>query len=355
VFAAIRPNARSLSVHQGKGLDVASARASAFMEAAEFDHAERVALPSLTFALDSVPRRAAIADPRLLPRVRAPRRDQPIVWLEGRDLISDRPILVPRALVQVDFTGHPDRTFVESTSGLASGNSMEEAVLSGLFELIERDATALWRLRPRGRKASRRIDLRTAGRGKALSLLARLHDADMAVAVWDLTTDIGIASFACRIRENSRNTRSAFGAFWGAGTHLSREVAFCRAVTEAVQTRLTYISGARDDLLRRDYEEAPGASFRDLMIDMWEEHASSRSYRDVADGATSSIAGDLEKTLGLVKGVGIAHAIAVDLTRAEIGIPVVRVIVPGLEPDEHARGHPLGSRARAVRRKAQAP
>ncbi len=352
VFAAMRPNARSLSVHQGKGLDSASARASAFMEAAEFDHAERIAARSLIFARNAPPSGVVTVDPDLLPRYGHLPSNKPVAWLPGRDLMTAKRMLVPRALVAIDFTRRPDGCFIESTSGLASGNSMAEAVLSGLFELVERDATSLWRLRSARQRAGRRVALGTIARGRGNTLLVRLRDARIAVAVWDTTTDIGIASFVCRIREDGRNARSAFGAFWGAGCHLSRDVALCRAVTEAVQTRLTYISGARDDLLRHDYGQATGEALFDAVFDLWEEREGGRSFRDVPDCATRSIDEDTSLTLGRLKIAGIAHAVAVDLTRDEIGLPVARMIVPGLEPDHHRGAHRPGARARVIARAA---
>jgi len=353
VFAAIRPNARSLSVHQGKGLDEASARASAFMEAVEFDHAERVEARSSVFSRDSAPPRVAFAHPDLLPRARNLRRDRPIEWIEGRDFTTGKPIFVPRALVSVDFTGHANSPFIESTSGLASGNSFAEAALSGMLELIERDACALWRQRSSRQKAQRRLALGSVPRGKARSLIARLHDADMSIAVWDATTDVDIASFVCRIRENTGNTRSAFGAFWGAGCHLSRDVAFCRAVTEAVQTRLTYISGARDDILRRDYAETQHDGLRDLVVDIWEQREGGRSFRNLPDSATPTIDGDVALTIARLKAAGLDQVIAVDLTRDKIGIPVARMIVPGLEPDQSHHSVRLGKRAKAVAREQE--
>jgi YcaO-like protein with predicted kinase domain len=355
VFAAMRPNSRSLSVHQGKGLDEQSARASAFMEAAEYDHAERIAAPVLSFALGSAPRHVAIADPNRLARVRALRRDRQIGWLAGRDLMSEQATLVPRALVAIDFTQRPDPVFIESTNGLASGNTMAEAILSGLFETIERDATALWRLRSAGQRASRRIALETVVRGNAANLLARLVDAGMSIAAWDATTDIGIATIVCRVREAARNTRSAFGAYWGAGCHLSRDVALCRAVTEAVQTRLTYIAGARDDIARHDYAEAPRDALQNIAVDLWERRQANRSFRDVADGATRTIDDDVALTLARLKAVGIAQAIAVNLTRDALGIPVAKVVVPGLESDERHPGCIRGARALAVAQGRETP
>jgi ribosomal protein S12 methylthiotransferase accessory factor len=350
VFAAMRPNARSLSVHQGKGLDAASARTSAFMEAAEFDHAERISPRVMTFAPNAPPHGVAIADLSNLPRLARARlrRNHPLDWVRGRDMMCGTAVLVPRALVSIDFTQPPDACFIQSTDGLASGNSLAEAISCGLHEVIERDATALWRLRAPRDKADRRLVLSTVTSRKPRGLLARLEGAAIAVSVWETTTDIGVASFLCQIREAAHNTRSEFGAFWGAGCHLNREVALCRAITEAVQTRLTYISGARDDLMRHNYGDAPRDALLGPLLDLWEKREGGRRYDEVPDGASESSKDDVVLLLGALRRVGLAQAIAVDLTRRAIGIPVVRVIVPGLESDHPRQGYRLGPRARAI-------
>ena len=146
--------------------------------------------------------------------------------------------------------------FPLASNGLASGNKRSEAVCSAIFELIERDAASLWRQRASVAKASRRVDLDTIDHEVCRSLVERLAARKMAVSVWDTTTDVGVAAFLCRIEEAPERGRQRLGGFYGSGCHLARDVAFLRAVTEAVQTRLTYIAGSRDDLRRRDYSES---------------------------------------------------------------------------------------------------
>ena len=70
--------------------------------------------------------------------------------------------------------------------------------------------------------------------------------------VWDVTSDIRISAFVCDIPSTGDDTLRRFR---GAGCHPNRSIALARALTEAAQIRLTYISGNRDDLPSSDYEE----------------------------------------------------------------------------------------------------
>jgi ribosomal protein S12 methylthiotransferase accessory factor len=132
------------------------------------------------------------------------------------------------------------------------------------------------------------------------------------------------------------------------GCHLVREVALSRALTEAAQARLTVISGSRDDNGRRRYKDLSHTSHTDL--DDKERERLSRPGPRPFDAAPTfvgqTLEEDLERLLDAVRGVGLEHVIAVDLTRPEYGIPVVRVVVPGLETYHHAQGYVPGLRAR---------
>jgi len=124
-------------------------------------------------------------------------------------------------------------------------------------------------------------------------------------------------------------------------------VALLRAVTEALQARLTLIAGSRDDLERRYYADcAPDVLARQRRIVT--SGAAPRSFRDVPSWDVDSFAEDLDWLLDRLRGAGLDRAVAVDLTRPEFGLPVVRVVVPGLEDGEDLPGYLPGRRALAV-------
>jgi ribosomal protein S12 methylthiotransferase accessory factor len=355
VCMAVRPNARTLSVSQGKGLDDASAAASAFMEAVELEHAECVAFPRRFCSYNALKSEARVVNPARLPRIRRSRfhAGLPIPWVEGTELGGGNSIWVPFEVVHSDHTvpqHEGSGCFLPISNGLASGNHELEAICAALCEVIERDATRLWRLRTATERAMRRLDLDSVTAESCRELVGRLQARDMTIAVWDATTDIGIACFICRIRETPANTRSRLGSFWGSGCHVTSDVALIRAIAEAAQSRLTYIAGARDDLRSSSYSEPSSQALLDLARDAWETKVGGRRFDEVPTALQSSFEQDLLYLLERLCACDLHQAITVNLTRPPFDIPVVRVIVPGLEgDDDHAR-YLDGPRARAMMR-----
>src|SRR5262245_9849507 len=133
VYAAIRPNSRSLATSQGKGFDADSAKASALMESIETWHAERIAHPLRWDSYWSLAETAAVVNMTELPRKggREPRLDHPRLWIEGYDLMRRQPVWVPYEAVTLNCVSPPDQTamFCATSNGLASGNHLLEAIV----------------------------------------------------------------------------------------------------------------------------------------------------------------------------------------------------------------------------------
>jgi ribosomal protein S12 methylthiotransferase accessory factor len=332
VYTAIRPNSRSLATSQGKGFDTDSAKASALMESIETWHAEHVTHPLRWDSYWSLAETAAVVDVTELPRLegRELRLDYPRLWVEGYDLMRRQAMWVPYEAVTINCVSPPGHTatFCVSTNGLASDNHLLEAIVHGLCEVIERDAEALWRLTD----DLRQLDLATVDDPACAQTLALLDRAGAHAAAWDLTTDTRIPVYGCAILEPpDRPTGRGLGVYYGFGCHLSPGVALMRALSEAVQTRVTYISGSRDDFYRDEYERATD---EDLLRGIWEEISNppfTEPFSAQASLATESFEGDIAVLLSALADVGVESAVVVNLTRPEIGIPVVKVIVPGLE------------------------
>jgi YcaO-like protein with predicted kinase domain len=350
VVTVCRPNSRAVTVSLGKGLDVAAARASGVMESIEAFMAERITRPLLLGSVNDLQSSHPVVDVDLLPRTTESlyHPDLSILWIEGQELFTGTPRWVPYEMVHTAYTlPAPTGTgaFVATSNGLASGNHLLEAISHAICELAERDAATLHSVRAPEDTASRRIDPRTVddpGCGEALD---RLDRADMSVTIWDMTTDIGIPAFKCRIAEQRRPpVRTVYGAE-GMGCHPDRNVALLRALTEAAQDRLALISGARDDPAGWDYvhgmepEPRPGSA-----ADLVGEAA--RDFTAVPEFDSDSFDADVAWELTALRSAGISEVVAVDLTSEEFGIPVVRVIVPGLEgPTTTVRSCRLGRRA----------
>ncbi len=348
VFMAVRPNARSLAVAQGKGADSEHARASALMESVENWHAEWIARPARIASCWEMLDQAPSVDVASLPlRAGATlRRDLPMPWLEGFDLLAGQPVWVPYEYVTMNTLLHHSfqLTFFNSSNGLASGNHLLEAVLHGLLEVIERDALAQWGAEPGNSLPATRVDAESIAEPGCRALLQRFARAGVDVAVWDATSDLGVPTYACAISQRSaRRGWHHPGVYRGFGCHLSPAVALDRALCEAAQSRLTVISGSRDDNPAEVYA-AHGAPERTAALrEAYFDGAGQVAFGARADLASASFEEDIGYLLAALRGAGLERVVVVDLTRPELGIPVVKVVVPGLGVGLHA---PPGARAR---------
>jgi len=333
VVMVTRPNARSVTVSQGKGVTLAAAKASGLMEAVEVWHAERIVKPLKLASFEEMRGEHPVADVAALPRAAHGRftAELPLLWIEGEDLLRGAPAWVPLELVSTNYTlPLPPGTgyFQANTNGLASGNHRLEAISHGLCEVVERDATTLWKHRSRAARAQRALDPASIDDPACTAVLAQLAAADLQVQTWDTTTDLGIASFVCLVMgEDADDADPEFGA----GCHPVRSIALLRALTEAAQARNTYIAAARDDYSAELYSAASRARRRAFCRQLMASTAPRRAFAEVPSFESPSIEGDLRWMLARLRAAGIDQVVVVDLAREAIGIPVVRVVVPGLE------------------------
>ena len=252
VVTVCRPNSRSVTVSLGKGLTLAAARASGVMESIEAFMAERLTQPLVLGSVNDLRSSHPLVDVDLLPRTTDSmyHPDAPLLWIEGRELLTGTPRWVPYEMVHTAYTlPKPTGTgcFIATSNGLASGNHLLEAISHAICETVERDAATLHSVRAPQDRASHRIDPRTVDDPGCGDALGRLDRAGMSVTIWDMTSDIGIPAFICRIAERRQPPVVTEYDAEGMGCHPDRSVALLRALTEAAQARLGFISGARDD------------------------------------------------------------------------------------------------------------
>ncbi len=336
VVAAIRPNSRSIAQHQGKGLTLAAAKASAVMEAAETYHAETISLPLRMAAYEELGEQAV--QPRRLPLapfgalLGSGINTERVPWIAAQDLMSGAPLWVPFDLISADFTQllpSDGALFQATTNGLASGNSWLEAVLHALYEVVERDAIAIWRAAPASVQDARAIDLATIDAVSGQQLITQFQRAGMQLRVWDVSSDVRLPVFVCLVQ--SYDDTDPVEPQLGTGCHINREVALSRALTEAAQARITVISGARDDFVPADYIAANRTRQREIAA-YWLQSSARRPFALAPDPPpTKDLAEDLQIVLSTLDAAGIDQACWVDLRQPGIDIPVVRVVVPGLE------------------------
>ena len=355
VVMVCRPNARSLAVSQGKGIDLESAMASGLLEAAELYHAEHIERPLKLGSMAELSRSHRFAEIGRLPRItgRAFTRDIVTLWIEGREMISGEPRWLPFESVRANFTVPPppgSGFFDCSSNGLASGNTVDEAIHHGICEIVERDATALWNRLPSARRRRTGIDLDSAPDGSCRDVLKKLESADFEVAAWETTSDLGVPAFFCLIADR-RDRNSHYGI--GAAAHPVPETALLKALIEAAQVRTTYVSAARDDLSVEEYGEEYREKRRRRAERLLAERSATRQVASAAGRPTQAVAQNVAWLVERLQAAGVDEVVTVDLAKEDIGLPVVRVVIPGLEgPDDHDAYVP-GERARRLLDKGQ--
>ena len=165
--------------------------------------------------------------------------------------------------------------------------------------------------------------------GLARSLLDKFKAALVDVYLKDITSDIGIPT--CAAAADDVKLRDPTLLTTGMGTHTCADVAVLRALTEVAQSRLTQIHGAREDTTLADFRKQIGYDRTKRLNKHWFEASEKKNFSEIVSFDSDDFLLDIEYMLGKLEEAGLERAVVVDLTREEIGVPVVRVIVPGLE------------------------
>ena len=341
VFSSIRPTAQSggVSVYAGKGATVEQARASAMMEGFERYSAEKQDIDQEKISISAYNeiKNESVLNPndRLLPKSFENQNIemQKLEWIEAEEIISESPILVPANAVFHPYI--PNREikpcamamFKGNTNGLASGNVIEEAVLHGIFEVVERDAWSIFELTKRNKK---QIDLDTIENDTVSELVEKFTEQGIKIKLMDITADLKIPTIVASADDTV--LKDAALLTLGVGTHLNPEIAAIRALSEVAQSRATQIHGTREDTVRADFMRKAGyENMKRTNKDYFVEEDEKINLSDIENKITGSIKKDIEVSIEEVQKAGLDKVIYYDLTREEIGVNVARVIIPKAE------------------------
>ncbi len=386
-YSAILPNTEdSIWVYSGKGITKIHAKTSALMESIE-RYCSLSSTYSKCYIQGTYLELSKIYDKVLHPEevvepVEQTYNDKESIldYIEGFDLLNNEVVLVPAQLVLSKFSAkHPSvSAFPYShTNGLASGNVLEEAICHALCEIIERDAISIADLSSSSIPYSILENILASLNKKEHEnylhiripedkfvddssifpdvdiseivedfapiefLVKRFTDAGISLLIKDITQkDIGIPTFVASTIEWVSSDYGYFAK--GYGTHLDARIALIRAITEASQTRAVNIQGARDDLKKIKYRNNDEIykrkwQFMSLASQNNKNNNISIMFSKIKTYVKEDILEDIKLLLKLLKKAGLRRVIIVDLTHPDIGIPVVRAIVPGLETFEIAQ------------------
>lgn len=346
VWCAYTPNAKAIVIAQGKGLSDAEARTSAAMEGVERAVATEPACKTVLTCKSVLQGGAARFDSidSLLSSGQLPLgEDEETAWVEAADLMGGDPVWLPFDAISFDRTVKKPR-YWRSSDGLASGNERDEARLHGLLERVERDALTLWSVEPSRTRFARRMQLDGVWQpGSVKEMLDRIERAGLELALFDITTDIGIAVAAALLKPRQTQFPHPLrhvDLTLGAGASLDPAVAVARAISEAVQSRMTFIGGARDDLVPEIFARPADQSHLKAF-----EAAPRASCEDLPRHEATNSAEGLSVVIEQLRRARIRKLYAVDLQPAWLPVSVVKVVAPELENPEGDRRQSLGSRA----------
>ncbi|MCX4546548.1 YcaO-like family protein [Streptomyces sp. NBC_01565] len=321
VWTAIRPASKTLSTSQGKGATPLMAKLSAVMEAIELWHVEQplpVAAygPAAEVAPDcpvtELPLTAGYPERALTRMVWE--------WTAGTGLVSGAKVLLPVDLVRRRVQRRPWTPDVLRTTstGLACGNTRDEALLHSLFEVVERDVL--------------HRDGQTSGLLRTLiapdsvddphgrEVIEHLAAAGMALEIALVDGPYGLPVCVAYLWSEDYPV-----VFAGGGCHSNPAIALTRAVTEAAQSRLAAIAGTRDDLPSDpgSFDTPPFRPAKTTGLAPWPQ---ATGHFTPAGGGFAEQAGDVARRITRVTG---HEPVALDLSAPDVPVHAVQVLCPG--------------------------
>jgi ribosomal protein S12 methylthiotransferase accessory factor len=333
VYASIRPRGKVLCVNAGKGLTDIDAHVGAFMEAIEYAIAERprhgelVDLSAEQLS-DMLPSNLQLLD--FAPKIGKVVRPSDRITCARCKLLSDMSeYMLPAQLVYLPFPT-PSNIFGATSNGLASGNSVTEALLHGLFEVIERDALSFEKIQG----TSVLVSTDTLP-GPFAAWSREWASKGVELVVRFINNVHGLPCFQSYLLDRSGNTINVTS---GSGLHSSSKIALSRAICEAAQSRLSHIHGGRDDIVRfypsySGHNPMQQATIQKRIIGKLTESRGQMSFHEieVTPSTSASVDEELQRVEALLARNGFTEIFFHEFATPSPDLSVVKVIVPKLE------------------------
>ncbi len=314
----------------GKGMTVEQSKASAMMEAVErycgqkfphhkiirasYEEVRDYAVSLSEFNFPGIPLKCENCGERdwdcfqELPKVSRE-------WSWGYSLLQKKAVLIPAALVYYPYISEDGQSFLyNDTGGLSAGNTMAEAILQGIAEVIERDA--LYYAFNLGHLKNRpHLNFQNTKNRHLQRFIYEIlpHEKIFAFRIRNEDLKIEIPTFAAFICYRTGDGRFYFG---GSGTSLDPEVGLLRALTELEQQKVrqkVFVEFDKNQLVTHNGTKAENFPF----------------LGENSHQSTGNVKKDIEFCLDQLSKNNM-DVVAVNLTHPEIGIPVVRVVIPKL-------------------------
>ena len=343
VYASIRPDGMdgNIWVHAGKGFTHAEAKIGAYMEAIEFSYVEpgrnelEWFMSTPRQIIESFQSHLSFADFCAFIEKRAV-LDDPIAVVRGQEIAAGLgDVQVPAELVFLPFNPPGQSLYGNHTNGLASGNTVLEATVHAVTEVLERHVHSFEQLD----NQSVFINLEQTT-PKLEAMTAKLKAAGLETTLRYSENEFGMAYFTAYVLEPDATSATTLAS--GHGFHPVKEIAAIRALAEAVQSRLTFIHGGREDIIDQYIMfDAMRPSVQKQAIARLKAGAlsSTRSmpWADVPDyeGSLNSLDEVWQLLLQTLSRGGMHHVVQLVLTKPTDPFQVVKAIVPGAEVYSH--------------------
>ena len=336
VFMSVRPGGSTIGVHSGKGVLADDAQAGALMEAVEYAACEsaskRCTIERLTLLQLQQQWPAGLEPLDFAPRLGASLgRHAKLAAVECEILGTRCSALLPADLVLMPAPKQRGLgLFAESSNGLASGNTLSEATLHALFEVMERDTVALHIARDESQPV-----VQNSLPAPFVGLRARWARRGVRLIVRHLPNDAGLPCFEAALHEPAAHSSVQLARGWG--THFDRQMALSRAICEAAQSRLAVILSQRPalpgsaEMARRLAPAADPQKTAQLLLRL-RQHAGAVRFDSLPDLPCPEVVDALRQLLSRLASAGLGPVFRKRLwfegnPTALRGLQVVKVVV----------------------------
>lgn len=251
-----------------------------------------------------------------------------IAWSPVYSLTHGTFRYIPTRYAYYNFNQGPAFCSADS-NGNAAGNTLEEAILQGLLEVIERDAVAIWWYNRLPRPS---VDLDSFADPQLQAMRTTYAAHQRALWVLDITSDLGVPTFAAI---SPRTDRQPEDILMGFGCHLDPRIAVRRAITEVTQLLPA--------VLHETAAQTTAYHGLDALAMHWFKTASLKQHPYLQPDTTqparvateyphtwsNDLKTDIETWVARLHAQNL-EVLVLDQTRPDIGLPVVKVVVPGL-------------------------
>jgi ribosomal protein S12 methylthiotransferase accessory factor len=240
-----------------------------------------------------------------------------LAWVPGRNLTRDEDVLVPLSWFYE----------INEFNGSSAGNRMEEAIVQGLCEVVERHVSAEV---TRNKTTTPRLDLESLENPAARELVEKYHNLGVQLHVRDFTLDMGVPTVAALAYDPSTFPEHS-EIVYTAGTATHPEKALIRALTEVAQ-----LGG--DFNTRSNFLPSGLPKFRQLdQADYVIAENNAVTINDLPNLNHDNIRTEIERIVESLARRGY-EAYAVNITHGLLGVPAVYTMVPGAKFRERAVG-----------------